>query len=162
MTKADSSKLSIYCDGGARGNPGPAAIGVVIENEKGEFLDNISGYIGETTNNVAEYSAVIEALQWIKQNRNSGNHLTIRIHVDSNLIASQLNGVFKVKNENLRKLFSQVKRLEDELSLMNIHHSSQSLSLLNNTIVYEYVPREHNSKADALVNKVLESMGYFK
>ena len=137
-------KLTIHTDGGARGNPGPAAVGVVIETEK-NILTEFGKTLGETTNNVAEYSAVIEALTWIKNNSSKTGEAEKNFFLDSNLVVNQLNGKFKINDMNLRKLFSKAKELEQEVG---------------GVIHYSYIPREQNSAADALVNKALDEQLY--
>lgn len=137
-------KLFIYTDGGARGNPGPAAIGVVVKNEKQEILARLFRKIGEATNNVAEYRAVIAALEWLRNNQiiQLSNNQIIQFFLDSALVVNQLNGLFKVKNGDLRNLLVQVRQLEQELG---------------GNISYQLIPREKNWQADALVNKALDS-----
>ncbi len=165
-------KLIIHTDGGARGNPGPAAVGVVIEPinpikpigsiNTVNIIDKkttiqISKRIGETTNNVAEYTAVIEALKEVKnlrQRRTSllpeklkvksmeEDLLEIQFFLDSTLVVNQLNGIFKVKEPNLRNLMMDVKILEQEVG---------------GVIFYNYVPREQNRQADLLVNRALDN-----
>ena len=94
MTK---EKLIIYCDGGARGNPGPAGIGIVVYDDKGEKLLSSGKYIGETTNNQAEYQAVIFALEQIKKFK--ARDLTF--FLDSELLVNQLNRRYKIKDQDL-------------------------------------------------------------
>lgn len=130
----------IHTDGGSRGNPGNAAIGVVIENEQGEIV-SFGKRIGETTNNVAEYSAVIAALKWIIENSKDSSK-KIQFYLDSTLVVNQLNGLFKVKDANMRMLMLSVRELEQQLSAV---------------IIYTYVPREKNSAADYEVNKALDN-----
>jgi len=138
MLKAETKNtLSIYTDGGARGNPGPAAIGVVIFNEKGERISEISKYIGSATNNVAEYVAVVYGLQEAVYLR---AHKAI-LHVDSQLVAKQLNGEYKVKDQNLRKFFDISASLLQKFGLSEIKE----------------IPRSKNKDADDLVNKALDS-----
>lgn len=142
-------KLIIHTDGGARGNPGPAAVGVVIEEVVGGNpsthsvrsgrATEIARRIGETTNNVAEYSAVIEALKEIK--KYSGEK-QIQFFLDSNLVVQQLNGKFKVKDAKLRELLIAVRMLEQEVG---------------GEVSYDYVPREENRSADFLVNQALDA-----
>lgn len=135
-------KLNIYTDGGARGNPGPSAIGVHIEDEKGKEVESIGKKIGNTTNNTAEYKAVIEALFWIIENKEKFSEDTIiNFHLDSLLVCSQIKGLFKVKNADLRIYLFKIRELETEIK---------------NPIFYTHIPREKNKKADALVNKALD------
>lgn len=138
------NKLLVFTDGGARGNPGPGAIGVVVKTETGEILGRISRTIGKTTNNVAEYSAVVAALEWLKDNKQINKYANIQIvqfYLDSVLVVNQLNGLFKVKNGNLRNLLLKVRMLENEIG---------------GNIFYSVIPREQNWQADALVNKALD------
>lgn len=136
--------LFIFCDGGAKGNPGPAAIGVVVKDEKGKILTQFGKRIGETTNNVAEYLAVIEALEWIKENCSiaSLSHCSIVFFLDSRLIVNQLNGLFKIKDSHLRELLFKIRELEAEVG---------------GNISYSLIPREKNWLADGLVKKTLGS-----
>ncbi len=137
-------KIIVFTDGGARGNPGPAAIGVVIKSEKGEMLAQIARKIGETTNNFAEYSALVAALEWLRNNnpKKQFSHVAmIDFFLDSKLAVNQLNGLFKVKNGELRNLLLKVRILEQEIGI---------------PIRYNLIPREKNRDADALVNKVLD------
>lgn len=131
-------KLIIHTDGGARGNPGPAAIGVVIDS--GKEIAGFGKRIGETTNNVAEYTAVIEAFEWIKKNVHSAID-EVYIFSDSTLIVNQLNGLYKVKEAHLRELLIRIKLLEEEVG---------------GDIRYTYIPREQNQRADFFVNKAFD------
>lgn len=137
-------KLTIHTDGGARGNPGPAAIGVVIEKD-GKSLAQIGKTIGETTNNVAEYTAVIEALVWIKENVSKAGESEKNFFLDSTLVVNQLNGTFKIKDAKLRELLTKIRSLEGEVG---------------GGTRYTYVPREQNSSADSLVNRALDEALY--
>lgn len=125
----------IHTDGGARGNPGPAAIGVVIEHN-GKTVTSFGKTIGETTNNVAEYTAVIEALKFLKS-----YHGKIDFFLDSTLVVNQLNGLFKVKGPHLRELLLRVRTLEADVE---------------GVITYTAVRRESNRRADLLVNDALD------
>lgn len=128
--------LIIFTDGGARGNPGPAAIGVFITDVQGNPLLKLGKKIGETTNNTAEYCAVIEALKWIVSHQ-KGKNVNIKFFLDSNLVVNQLNGIFKVKQSHLRDLLFQVRKLEQEIE---------------GKISYRFISREKNKTADFLVN----------
>jgi ribonuclease HI len=129
-------RINIFTDGGSRGNPGPAAIGIYVVEEKGEVLLKRGKQIGITTNNVAEYSAVREALFWIK-NEFKNNDCEFYFFLDSSLVVNQLNGFFKIKNIQLKKIIMEIKEIERGLS---------------KKIVYNYIPREKNKIADFLVN----------
>lgn len=137
-----SSKFRIYSDGGARGNPGPAAIGVLICNEKGERVREHHEVIGETTNNVAEYTAVLVALELARQMKIQN----IEYFLDSELVAKQLSGKYRVKTPHILELYKQAKDLEK-----NFH-----------SITFTHVPRTHEKikYADKLVNRALDSEGY--
>jgi ribonuclease HI len=138
------NEISIYCDGGARGNPGPAAIGfVVFQNER--IVHKFSKRIGKTTNNVAEYRAVIEALTWLNENPKIIHYPLSILHfyLDSQLIVNQLKGHFKVKNSNLQKLIVWAKSAERKIK---------------REINYTYIPRRQNKVADALVNQALNGL----
>ena len=150
-------KYMVHTDGGARGNPGPAAVGVVIDicdcqgkhvqgQHKTKRVYTLGKPIGETTNNVAEYKAVIEALQYFvfskKQREELKTKIFIEIYLDSTLVVNQINGIFKVKNEALRNLLYMIRILEQEVG---------------EPIEYVSVPREQNTDADFLVNKALDA-----
>lgn len=136
----ETNKLYIFCDGGSRGNPGPAAIGVVITDEAGKIVKTISRTLGETTNNVAEYMAVVAALEWIK-NSYQTSVFSCQFFLDSKLVVNQLNGFFKVKNSRLRNFILKVRTLEQEIGA---------------DISYKLISRRHNIQADTLVNKALD------
>jgi ribonuclease HI len=140
----ENRRLVIFTDGGARGNPGPAAIGFVVKDDKGSVLAEKGKYIGEATNNVAEYQAVIEALKWIKKNLSS-RPAGLIFFLDSKLAVNQLNGLFKVKNYGLRNLIVEVRQHEREIG---------------GNVAYRFVRREKNKKADALVNQSLDSENF--
>lgn len=134
--------LHVYTDGGARGNPGPAAIGVVFIGENKE-IGQISKTIGIATNNVAEYTAVLEALSWLISNfKKISSFDKIQFFLDSQLVVSQLNGLFKVKNSNLRELIFEIRKKESELA---------------KEVFYSYIPREKNKLADNFVNEALDN-----
>ena len=134
--------LFVFADGGARGNPGPAATGFIVKDSKGKTLVKVGKYIGQATNNVAEYRAVIEALKWLSHQSSVISHQSsIRFFLDSKLIVSQLNGLFKIKNSGLRNLIVKVRQLEQEVG---------------GNVSYQLIPREKNKEADALVNQSLE------
>ncbi len=138
-------KYIIHTDGGARGNPGPAAIGVVIEDERdGKVVAEFGKTIGETTNNTAEYQAVIEALNFLlrPEMRERGSVQSISFFLDSTLVVNQLNGLFKIKQPHLRELLMRVRVLEQQVG---------------GQIQYAAVPREQNSRADFFVNQALDA-----
>ena len=139
--------LSIFCDGGALGNPGPAASAFVVF-QAGKVIYKFAKKIGHTTNNVAEYEAVIAALEWLRDQSSIINHKqslllrnqSINFFLDSQLVVNQLNGLFKIKAAKLRLLIIKAKTLEQELPLK---------------IYYHHVRREKNKFTDALVRNAL-------
>lgn len=137
-------EIDVFCDGGSRGNPGPAAVGFVIQKSlDGKILVKQGKTIGFSTNNVAEYRAVITALEWLKENLlpHSVRGEKINFFLDSQLVVNQLNGLFKIKNAALRKLFFEIRKLEQEIG---------------GIVSYRFVPREQNFIADSLVNAALD------
>jgi ribonuclease HI len=133
--------LNIFTDGGSRGNPGPSAYGFVIKQgiatvyEEGKTL-------GITTNNVAEYTAIIEALKHVRTNRESlGQYSGITVHMDSLLACQQLNNIFRIKKPHLAELFIQVRAEERQVGA---------------PVKYVHIPREKNKEADAMVNMALD------
>ena len=130
--------IKIYCDGGARGNPGPAAYSfIVVENEKVVYKK--SRFLGRRTNNFAEYSGVLAALEWlIKKSAGLDN---VPIFLDSPLAVKQLNGEYKVKSSNLKPLITKIKLLENNM---------------DTKISFHFLPRDKNKLADFLVNKTLD------
>jgi len=128
--------LNVFTDGGARGNPGPAAIGVVIKDEQGKVIHRFGRTIGKATNNVAEYQAVIAALEWIKTQKRPDK---VNFYLDSTLIVHQIKGEWKIKEIHLKELVGRVHQLENNL-----------------TLTYTAIPREQNAWADALVNQALD------
>jgi len=141
MTKKVADKIIIFTDGGSRGNPGPAAIGVVIEGiSKG--IKEYSEFIGETTNNEAEYQAVIFALKKARQlaGRENLAKTEVEIRIDSELIARQLRGEYKVEEKNLQPLFMEIWNLRFDFP----------------KIIFKEIPREENRLADRLVNNILD------
>ena len=124
-------------DGGARGNPGPAAYGVVIRNAKGEIVEKLGEYLGIQTNNVAEYSGLVAALDYAEREKIG----SLKILSDSELLVKQMRGQYKVKNPALRGLFDRAQAMVRRLQKFSIEH----------------VMRESNKDADRLVNQVLDS-----
>lgn len=129
--------MIINCDGGARGNPGPAGIGVVIWDDNHELLGTYREYIGETTNNVAEYKSLVKALEMALKYGDS-----VEVFMDSELVIRQVTGEYKVKAEHLRPLFQKVKELEKKFK----------------RITYSSVPRDehYQQEADRQVNLALD------
>ena len=134
------NKLVVFADGGSRGNPGPAAIGFVVKDENGKTLAEKGKRIGRETNNVAEYTAVIEALKWLVGEFRV-KELQVNFFLDSQLVVNQLNGLYKIKNANLRNLIIKVRQLERAIS---------------GNVSYQYISRERNQEADSLLNQSLD------
>jgi len=129
-------KGSIFTDGGARGNPGPAASGAVLKDENKNTIDIKGKYLGTSTNNVAEYEGIILGLLTAKKH----DITDLECFLDSELVVKQLKGLYKVKNEGLKELFIKVKALEKDFV----------------KISYTHIVRALNKEADAVVNKVLD------
>jgi ribonuclease HI len=131
-------KIIIYTDGGARGNPGPAGIGVVICDgvDENKVLATHKKYIGETTNNQAEYRAVVLGLEEAK--KMAATEVAVRL--DSELVCQQINGEFKLKNKDFQDSF---------IKIWNLRQSFKK-------ITFQYIPREKNRLADKLVNQAID------
>ena len=125
-----------YIDGGARGNPGPAGYGVRIEEENGTLINEFNGYLGHSTNNVAEYNGLLAALKYAEQH----GHRALRIKSDSELLVKQMRGEYKVKHPGLLPLY----------------HQARMIVMGLDRIVFEHVRREHNKDADRLANLAMD------
>lgn len=130
--------LTIYTDGAARGNPGPAGAGAVLLDDSGAVVDEISHYLGEMTNNQAEYRALLLALERVDRLRVTA----VDIFADSELMVRQLNGEYRVKNELLRPLFEEITRRLQRVETYTIGH----------------VRREQNAHADRLANEAIDAV----
>lgn len=149
----ETNKIIIFTDGGARGNPGPAAVGIIISGNGFDPFDKLRAskptirkyreYIGETTNNIAEYKAAIFALKKINQifGKDKSRSLILEINVDSELLYKQVLGEYKVKDVDLQPLFIEIWNLKQDFK----------------EVRFNLVPREKNKEADALVNDELDS-----
>jgi ribonuclease HI len=137
--RSESSANTVIAniDGGARGNPGPAAFGVIIRNPKDEIVEELSEYLGHQTNNFAEYSGLLAALDYAVREKCP----RLKVRSDSELLVRQMKGVYKVKNPALQELFRQAQALVRKLEHFSIEH----------------VFREQNKDADRLVNEVLDN-----
>ncbi len=135
MKDVSIKKVTINVDGAAKGNPGPAAIGATIRDEQGRLITCLSQGIGITTNNQAEYMAIIAALR--KAIALGARYA--QVNSDSELVVKQINGVYRVKKIALKPLYQQVKQLQGQLDGFTIVH----------------IPREQNTEADSLANKAL-------
>lgn len=130
-----NKRLEIYIDGGARGNPGPAGVGVVVLDESGKRIKDVSKYIGEATNNIAEYSALLYGLEEALILRAD----EIKINLDSELVAKQITGEYRVKDPNIRPLFERALNMLKSFKNFEVNH----------------IDRSKNKEADKLVNKAI-------
>jgi ribonuclease HI len=128
--------LIAYTDGGARGNPGPAAFGVLIQDEKGQKVAALSHYLGHQTNNVAEYQGLIAALEYAVEH----GPKALKVISDSELLVKQIRGEYKVKNPTLQDLHARARQLIGQLEWFSIQH----------------VLRGHNAEADRLANEAMD------
>lgn len=128
-------KLIINTDGGSRNNPGPAGIGIVFSDENGDVIATYKKYIGEATNNVAEYSALVYALEKAKD----FEFEEIECRLDSELVVKQLNGEYKVKDPGMKELYGKVQEL-----------------IFFKPVKFVHVRREFNKLADKLVNEAVD------
>lgn len=137
--------ILINTDGGSRGNPGPAAIGIVFSNAEGKEIHRYNKFIGKATNNEAEYQAIIKALdilirsKWFLENNVAEKKVICRL--DSQLVVEQVNGNYKIKQEHIKLFIAQIRQMVSQMHL---------------DISFIYVPREENKVADKLVNKALD------
>ncbi len=138
MTNPSTDKQIIaHVDGGSRGNPGPAAYAVVVDAANGGHLASLSRYLGHTTNNVAEYEGLLAALTYALEH----NFRRLKIITDSELMARQISGQYKVKNPNLKVLYDRAQALIAQFDMFRIEH----------------VRREHNREADRLANEAMDT-----
>lgn len=136
------NKYVVFTDGGARGNPGPAAIGVVIKDEDGRIIKSYGESIGKGTNNEAEYGAVISALQKLKAllGKKKLKRVSVEMNMDSELVMRQLKGEYKIEEERFFPLFIKVWNLKMDFG----------------KVIFRHIPREQNKEADKLVNAALD------
>ena len=134
--KKPAKVLIAHVDGGARGNPGPAGFGVVLEDESGKKIDQLSGYLGHQTNNVAEYSGLLAALDYAVKH----GHRAVKVIADSELLVKQIRGEYKVKSPNLQDLYSRARVMIRSLEWFRIEHTL----------------RGGNKEADALANEAMD------
>lgn len=132
-------KLTIFTDGASRGNPGQASYGFVIFDEDKNLVFEEGKYLGIQTNNFAEYSAVLASLVYVKTNLPHAR--VLNFFLDSQLVASQLSGKYKIKSENLIPLIDKIKKVSQDFEKIN----------------YQHIPRAKNSHADRLANYALDS-----
>lgn len=136
QTPASSATGIAHIDGGSRGNPGPAAYGVVIRSQDGKVLAELSKYLGIQTNNFAEYSGLLAALEYAQQHNFNG----LKVVSDSELLVKQMKGQYRVKHPALKPLFDRASEMTRRLQHFSIQH----------------VLRSYNRDADRLVNEVLD------
>lgn len=134
--KTPEHYLIAHSDGGARGNPGPAGYGVVIQDEAGRKVAALSQYLGHQTNNFAEYQGLIAALEYAIAH----GHKALKLVSDSELLVRQIKGIYKVKNSTLQELHGRAKELMAQLQWFSIDHAL----------------REHNREADELANQAMD------
>ncbi len=128
--------LNIYVDGASRGNPGKAGIGIIVYDDRNKVIRRFKQYLGRTTNNVAEYMALIYALQEGLISRNS----SLTIYTDSELVIKQLEGKYRIKDELLKMLFKQVEHLKEGFEEVKIKH----------------IDGKENKEADRLANQAID------
>ena len=133
---ADSGWFTAHCDGGSRGNPGPAGYGAVIEDPEGRVVARLSEYLGKQTNNYAEYSGLLAVLQWAIENGTK----CLRVVSDSELMVNQMKGRYKVGSPSLKPLWEEAKRRAARLGRFEIGHTL----------------RGGNKEADALANEAMD------
>ena len=136
MSSESLTALTAYIDGASRGNPGDAAYGVRVVEAGGEEVARFGDYLGQQTNNVAEYRALVAALRWARE-RGVG---CLEVVSDSELLVRQMNGRYRVKSAGLRPLFEEARALAGELGSFRIRH----------------VRRDRNVEADSIANQVLD------
>jgi ribonuclease HI len=130
-------RLILRTDGGSRGNPGPAGAGVVIENTAGKVLAQGRAFLGQMTNNQAEYHALMRGLQAVARYQ----PVAVQVLLDSELVVHQMNGRYQVKDARLRPLYEQARQLAAALPEISFAH----------------VPRSQNHRADALANEAMDA-----
>lgn len=130
--------VNIFTDGGSRGNPGPAASAFVVKNTDGETIFKDGVYLGEATNNKAEYIGLLNAWHWV-----AANHISqVNFFLDSELVVKQITGVYKIKDSALSVIAAKIKELEKNSGIK---------------VTYTHVLRHNNKDADKLVNEVLDA-----
>jgi ribonuclease HI len=139
--------LTVFCDGAARGNPGPAAWAFVVKDQNSETILQKAAFLGKATNNEAEYQAVIGALQFLSSKKSflgdgAGGQKKLRLDLklDSQLVVEQLSGRFKVKDQRMRDYFFKARTLENNFR----------------SVSYHWIKRDENREADLLVNETLD------
>ena len=134
--ESDGPCLVFHVDGGARGNPGPAGYGVLVEDEDGMKVDALRAFLGAQTNNFAEYSGLVAALEYALEHKVRA----VKVYSDSELLVKQIKGEYKVRSEALVDIFREAKELIRKLDSFQIRH----------------IPREQNREADRLANEAMD------
>lgn len=133
--------FTLYADGGSRGNPGPAGSGAVVRNETGEVVTTVSEFLGVATNNVAEYTAVLRALEQLTMLSGiEPKNTDVLVRMDSMLVVKQMSGEWKIKHDGLKPLAARVRELVG----------------MFRSVTFEHVYREHNKDADRLANEAMD------
>lgn len=127
-----------YTDGASRGNPGESGIGVILKDEQGNTITSQYGYIGRTTNNIAEYTALVTCLNLVKKIECKN----LIVHSDSELMVRQLNGEYKVKDKDIKKYYQRVKKILEDFSV---------------EFEIKHIPRDENHEADRLANRGIDT-----
>ncbi len=134
---SDRKVLTLYCDGAARGNPGPAGAGVVIQDERGRIVKEVAQFLGHTTNNQAEYSALIVGLEAAEELSPD----VIHVKLDSELLVKQIKGEYRVRSLDLKPFYDEATKLLRRFKRYTI----------------DYIPRERNREADLLANIAIDA-----
>jgi len=138
-------ELHVFTDGGSRGNPGAAGIGVAVYGDKDKIIFEKSAFIGVTTNNVAEYEALLQAMKWLEDFLKQNAVGQVKFFSDSQLLVEQVNGRYKVKQQHLQEYVQKILALR------------QKITNAETSTIFLHIPREKNKKADALVNLALDA-----
>jgi ribonuclease HI len=134
-------QFTIFADGGSRGNPGPAGSGAIVRDEKGTVVIKVSEFLGTTTNNVAEYTGILRALEMLLAHVGTeARTVHVTVKMDSMLVVKQMKGEYKIKHPNLVPLAARVKELVGKFGSVSFAH----------------VYREHNKEADQLANEAMD------
>jgi|OpeIllAssembly_1097287.scaffolds.fasta_scaffold403803_2 ribonuclease HI len=135
-----SPPLEIFTDGGSRGNPGPGASAFIVFKDKNEVFRQ-AFFFNKTTNNIAEYFAVLMAVLWLSKNIDIVGINAVVFKIDSELIVNQLKGIYKIKNEKLKNIYNKINNLTNSTGI---------------NISYTHIPRNLNKIADSLVNEKMD------
>jgi probable phosphoglycerate mutase len=136
-SSSSNELLIAHCDGGSRGNPGPAGYGAVIEDQNGRILARLSEYLGKRTNNYAEYSALLGVLAWALEHK----HTRLRVVADSELMVKQMQGKYKVNSPDLRPLWEEARRRASQLERFEIVHTLRGGNKIADQLANEAMDR---------------------